>query len=105
MKKTKCEICKKVVKKGEGITITTDGLKNHTRMHQECFDEMWADFMNLDKSDDSPKNKKAQEKDYTTTCDNCGKIMPLKNAIKLRCGCRCYDYFCDEECKQAFINI
>lgn len=119
MKKGKCEICKKVVKKGEGITITTDGLKNHTRMHQECFDEMWADFMNLDKPAEATKQEKTRpsmqgepeiiklgekEKDNTTTCDNCGKTITLKKAVSEYCGSGCYDWFCNEECQQAFIN-
>ena len=104
MKKTKCEICKKVVKKGEGITITTDGLKTPARMHQECFDEMWGDYMDLDKLDDSPKNKKTEEKNYTTTCDNCGKTITLKKAVSEYCGSGCCDWFCNEECQQAFRN-
>jgi len=101
LKEKDCQICKKEVKEGEGISIKTDKIKGKTRMHNECFDEMWADYMELDKDNGQNKPDKVKEEPYTT-CDNCETKINIKEAIKEYCGCGCNNYFCDENCQQEF---
>ena len=47
-KKRICEMCGKSVLEGKGIRIETDFIIGNTNMHQNCFDSMWSEYMNLD---------------------------------------------------------